>query len=646
VSARALVVASVLIAPLVFFVWRAAVDPAVYYLAAHPGAEWIQMRLPPSLSERRGEQSTSVARFTREFELARIPAAAGVEVRALREWWLSVNGIDLRPTGRPMDWKASQSVDLGEALRVGGNRIEVTVRCERGPPSLWLRATGGLRKRISSGPGWGVEEQGRASRPAALASYSFGQPFALNAPGAIAALQRMAGEWISLFVASALAFSLRARLAGWTIEGFSERGRALASAPNLVTLVAGLAWIAVGVASAIRAPQAFGPDVVGHIAYLKFVADKHALPLATDGWSTYHPPLFYVLSSLIRGGLGGANLALKLLPFAAGLGQVLLARWVAGRIFPQLQGVQALVIVFAASLPMNLYVSQFFSNEGLAGFLIGLTICQAIVLSTREQFALREFAWLGLFAGLALLTKYTALVAVVAVLAVLAAQQLARRRPISAVALSLLTSTGVALGIAGGYYARNLVRVGSLFPGNWEFDWWQDPGFHSFAYWTRFGGWLANPFKIGLNSFPDSLYATLFGDAMLSGGGRATRAGFDRDFVAAMMLIALPAFAMLAIGAVRALVQVVRAGSIVWSLVLLPTFGLFLLVAYASSTHPYYSTAKSFFALGAVVPLALLFAAGFHSLDELVAARAPALRIALYAWLGTFSGGVFLAYLL
>jgi hypothetical protein len=239
------------------------------------------------------------------------------------------------------------------------------------------------------------------------------------------------------------------------------------------------------------------------------------------------------------------------------------------------------------------------------------------------------------------------LVAFAAVLCVLAAHQLGRRRPLLSVVCSLGTSVGVALCVAGGYYARNLARLGTLFPGNWEFDWWQDPGFHTGVYWARLGGWLSNPFKVGLNSLPDSLYATFFGDAMLSGqGSAASGADFDRDLVAAMMLVALPALLMLMTGAAKAIAQVVRAASGVWSLVLLPTFGLFLLVAYASSSHPYYSVAKSFFALGALVPLALLFAAGFQSVDELAARRVPALRAPLYGWLGTLAGGVFLAYLL
>ena len=366
---------------------------------------------------------------------------------------------------------------------------------------------------------------------------------------------------------------------------------------------------------------------MGHVQYLDWITEKGALPLATDGWSTYHPPFFYLLSALIRGLCGGASWALKLLPFAAGLGQVLLARWVAARVFSGQLAVQAVAIAFAAAIPMNLYVAQFFTNEGLAGFLIGCTICQAIAVTARDTYTRRELAWLGLFAGLALLTKYSALVAVVTVVAVLAVHQLGRRRPMTEVALSLGVVSFVALLVAGGFYVRNFVLLGSVFPGNWEFEWWQDPGFHTFEYWTRIGDWLSNPFTVGLNSFPDSLYTTFFGDAMLDGDDPATGVGFHHDLVAAVMLIGLPVLPLLALGAAKAMAQIVRSGSAVWSLVMAPSFGLFLLVAYACSTHPYYSVAKSFFALGAVVPLALLFAAGFGLLDQFSAARAAALRL-------------------
>jgi 4-amino-4-deoxy-L-arabinose transferase-like glycosyltransferase len=454
----------------------------------------------------------------------------------------------------------------------------------------------------------------------------------------------MAGVLAGLFLVSSFAFAMRARLAGWVQARLSDSARIRLNAPGAVTLIAGLAWLAVAIASALRIPQPFGPDVMGHVQYLDWITEKGALPLATDGWSTYHPPLFYLLSALIQTLFGGASWALKILPFAAGLGQVLLARWVAVRVFPGRLVVQAIAIAFAAAIPMNLYFAQFFTNEGLAGFLMGCTICQAINVTARDTYMSRELAWLGLFAGLALLTKYSALVAVVAVIGVLAVHLLGRRKPIKQVALSLGVVTSVTLLIAGGFYLRNYVLLGSVFPGNWQFQWWQDPGFHTFEYWTRIGGWLSNPFKVGLNSFPDSLYATFFGDAMLGGDDPATGVGFHHDLVAAVMLIGLPVLPLLALGASTATAQIVRAGSGIWSLVMAPSFGLFLLVAYACSTHPYYSVAKSFYALGAVVPLALLFAAGFEVMDEFVSARASALRVVLYGWLGMFAGGVFLAY--
>jgi hypothetical protein len=35
-----------------------------------------------------------------------------------------------------------------------------------------------------------------------------------------------------------------------------------------------------------------GFDAVAHEAYIQFIQQKHALPLADDGWEMYQPPLY------------------------------------------------------------------------------------------------------------------------------------------------------------------------------------------------------------------------------------------------------------------------------------------------------------------------------------------------------------------
>jgi hypothetical protein len=74
--------------------------------------------------------------------------------------------------------------------------------------------------------------------------------------------------------------------------------------------------------------------------------------------------------------------------------------------------------------------------------------------------------------------------------------------------------------------------------------------------------------------------------------------------------------------------------------------GFTALIAYASVHHPYYSVTKAFYGLGGLVPLCLLFADGFHVVDELAQRRAAFLRPALYGWICVLAACVFKAYLI
>ena len=55
------------------------------------------------------------------------------------------------------------------------------------------------------------------------------------------------------------------------------------------------------------------------LQYARILLEEGRLPLAAEGWSTYHPPLFYAAAALVQG-LGGGAASLKALPLLAGLG--------------------------------------------------------------------------------------------------------------------------------------------------------------------------------------------------------------------------------------------------------------------------------------------------------------------------------------
>ena len=66
-----------------------------------------------------------------------------------------------------------------------------------------------------------------------------------------------------------------------------------------------------------------GPD---HLEYIRFVGERWALPLATDGPAMYHPPLFYVVAAGLRATAGEQpGTLVRLVPFLSGIFQVAIA---------------------------------------------------------------------------------------------------------------------------------------------------------------------------------------------------------------------------------------------------------------------------------------------------------------------------------
>ncbi|MCX5758524.1 MAG: hypothetical protein NTU83_08475, partial [Candidatus Hydrogenedentes bacterium] len=187
---------------------------------------------------------------------------------------------------------------------------------------------------------------------------------------------------------------------------------------------------------------------------------------------------------------------------------------------------QMFATVLGGLMPMNVYRSQYVSNEPLAGALIGWVVLLAIpLLRQPELFRLRQCVPIGLVLGLALLTKVTALlivfpVAFAIVYAGGAGEGSARRvaaRTIEALAIVL----GLAALIAGWYYLRNYIELGRPFIGGWDaargIEWWQDPGYRTPSQLLAFGDALIRPIFCGISSFWDGIYSTLWMDGFISG---------------------------------------------------------------------------------------------------------------------------------
>jgi len=268
-----------------------------------------------------------------------------------------------------------------------------------------------------------------------------------------------------------------------------------------------------------------------------------------------------------------------------------------------------------------------------------------------------QAAWLGLWLGLAALAKFTALALAPVAHFFLACKLVAIERAPAARALGLpALAAAILLGVAGWYYARNVLVFGTPFAGNWGdlapgMSWWQQPGFHTPTWYLRFGESLVHPYLAGFVSFWDGVYSTLWGDGGI--GGRVDpgqRHGFwHHDFVSSAYWLGLPATALLAFGAWLALRRAFRdadarvRAALSFLLTACYAVGFSLLVL--TAPLPYFAQAKASYALCLAGPLALFFADGAARVDAALAARAAtAWRAAFAGLLAALCGGFFLGY--
>jgi hypothetical protein len=202
------------------------------------------------------------------------------------------------------------------------------------------------------------------------------------------------------------------------------------------------AWLAalLGAAVLLRvllvawSPTPFGYVWDSYYIGVQVLYERGRLPIASDCWQCYHPPLFYLLGwPLYAAGraIGGSDAAalrgLGLLPLACGavttyFGYRLL------RLFRR-RGVE---LVFGVGLLLT-FPCLFISSYGAEADIVVTAILSALVFYLVRDAAegppsLWPLARLGALAGLAAATKYSGLVGVATVVSVLAWHAAAGRR--------------------------------------------------------------------------------------------------------------------------------------------------------------------------------------------------------------------------
>jgi hypothetical protein len=629
--------------------------PFVFQPIGRDPAQWITA--PSRLDSnaiRVDLHNVPVYTFEKQFELSARPRSAPVELRALRSYDLFVNHQRVSPPEPPASWKRAAVFDVAAQLAPGPNRIRVEVENPHGPALLQLDLDT-QEQRIRSNASWSVVgPTGSPGVHAVRADDTRLHPQSFSMPRAGEMLVRWAPALGLLFVASVGLYLAASRL---------MRGRVRARAAEITLALATIYWIAVFVFKMSRLPVLTGFDIGGHLFYIDFLLEKHALPLATDGWSTYHPPLFHLLTALLVALFDAAResetgrVLYRLICFLAGLGNVWLSYFLARRLFENDPLRTGLAVAVTALLPMNIYMAAYVSNESLHSAWVSLALLLACDLMLRRGHPPLRVAGLAAALGLAILTKFTSLlmIPVLAFFVGAKAWLLDTGRLRRGVGVGLGVVLGATL-VGGWFYLRNWIYFRNPFvwnvdlPGDWT--WWEQPGFHTPAWYSGFGQALRHPFFAGYHSFWDAIYSTLWGDGLVAGMIRVSTRHpmWNYDFMTIGYWLAFPATVLVLLGFGRALLIAFRDPDLhrrfAMALVTTALYVIAFALLYVTFQLPYYAQAKAFYALSVVLPLSIAAALGLSLVPEHFAGpRFLAVRALYYGWLGTLAGVLVLSFL-
>jgi hypothetical protein len=634
-----------------------AASPEGLVLVQDQTAPWIMVDRPPTaLLQQWGRLEAPVVGFETRFDSPGPGPRAVIRLRAFGSARVMLNGAPVRDPGpEGSSWKRFRELDATGLVRSGRNELRIDVANRRGPALLAVRLEGAGAP-VVSGPHWVARLEDGAARGTRLASDARPYPdsFVSEKPLRVLSSRPYGPLVLFLFVLPWLMF-LTAR----------QRLEALSRWPGLpraALALAALGWAVLFLGTFRRIDLATGFDAQPHLDYWLLLLQEGRIPLATEHWAAYQPPLFYLASGAIErlaallGRPSPDAIALKLLPFFSGLGIVWLTSLLARRVLSGDRVVQAHATLFAAVLPVNLYTAAYYSNEGLHAFLAAAALVAGVGVLLADDVRPTRVAGISLLLGLAMLTKFTALLVALPLVVVLGAKILVRHPRPGPALLRIVALLGPILLVSGWFYARNVAEFGRPLVGNWDLPgagrtWWSPPGFHTPQYYLRFGEVLVRPFYSGFVSFWDALYSTFWGDGFVAGraGVRARHPFWNYDLMAAGYVLALPATGLLVFGFLRsakaALTAPQAARRAAFGLLVATCAGLGFALFYLTLSLPYHGQARTNYVLSIVPALGLFFAWGFVGVDRALARRGWTVgRAALHGGWGALAAVLYLSF--
>ncbi len=608
--------------------------PDVVLLAPEAGAEWLTVDRPFNPMARRDPEVHAV--FRADFHVAEVPPGAVLTVRALKVPTVLLDGTPVDAHAETANWKFARQVELGGRLTPGTHRLEIQVSNHLGPCAVlaYCEALG-----LFSGAGWQASGNGHDWTRARPAGQFPAAAISEQFPPVLAALRPYALLYGYMFLV-VLVLGLR-----------NPPSLPDAWGPLAVRGVLFVAWAVLALNNFQKLPLGVGYDVDEHFDYVRYVAQRGRIPVATEGWQMFQSPLYYLIAGSIYHSLSAfvrdqdtILRLLRLLSIAAGALQIELCYRAAKYVWPSRTDLHWRSAVFGAFLPVNLYSSQTPGNEPLAGALTGAAVVVGLKLlcTPRDSHSRWTVSLLGLALGLAILTKVTPILLLppmgILLLVVFANEPWGHR-------LRILTSVyGIAVVVAGWYYLRNWVLLGTPFIGGWAPErgivWWQDPGYRTLGQFVRFGDALVHPIYAGVAAFWDAFYSSFWLDSWLSSIVLfRQRPPWNYNFMLGGAWFGILPTLAIVLGVVAAFRRLPSPAA------LGVRFALGCVAVYVSALLlmfldvPVYAVGKATYTLGVTPCYAVLAVAGFEQL-----AGVPRVRAAFQAGMACWAMAAYAAY--
>jgi tetratricopeptide (TPR) repeat protein len=505
------------------------------------------------------------------------------------------------------------TIDVAAQLHAGTNVIEARVFNYNGPPALWLRLTTN-QLALRSDETWEASFTGSSWRRAALAT----RPKAPGPGNPIAGGQHTFGTLKKVWPF----WILFAVIAGSAIVVWRRASKKPRSTRETIVLliIVGL-WLLLFWNNDRLLPFHRGFDSKPHLNYINYIQQHRSLPLPTDGWEMYQPPLYYLIAAA---SLSVCHLSVD------DQTSIYVLRWLGACL-----GIAGFVLVFltlrlllpiraafvgllmAAFLPMHLYMAHYVTNEILAATLSTATIYLCLRLLKNDVPGALQFAWVGMALGAAMLAKATGVLLLPIVVAAVAGKFFAARVRMVVALRNVALLLAVCFAVCGWYYGRIWLKFGTPLVGNWDvisgFSWWQDPGYRTVADYVRFGRSLVNPLFSGLAGVADGVYSTLWGDGLGGSLSSLSIVWNQNQMVAGYLLAVVPA-ALILIGTAVAIARFIRKPSSEFFLILGFSAAIALGLVFMTLKIPSYAQAKAFYGLAALTPVSFFGALGWEAL--------------------------------